>query len=389
MPRLDKVVIVGGGIGGLAAAVALHNSGHVARITVLESASAFEEIGAGLQLAPNALRALDVLGVADAVDSQAFYPGRLVLKDALNGELLTAVDLGESFRSRYGKPYVVIHRADLLQVLLDAASQAGDVELSSGQTVVDARSTGEGAVVRTAGGEQFDCDLVVGADGLHSAVRKVTNGDDAVVNARYVCYRATVPFEAMADTADGRNMVIWAGPRMHMVRYPVRRGTLCNLVACFESDRYTPEHDDWGTPDELDKRFAIACDQVRTGVARVERAQRWRMMDREPIQRWVYGRIALLGDAAHPMLQYVAQGACQALEDAVALGEAVGSASDLDSALAAYQGKRVPRASRVQRTARQFGEILHLGAIGASMRREVLHNRHADDYSYLDWLYAG
>jgi 2-polyprenyl-6-methoxyphenol hydroxylase-like FAD-dependent oxidoreductase len=229
---------------------------------------------------------------------------------------------------------------------------------------------------------------VVGADGLHSAVRKATNGDDAVVNARYVCYRATVPLDVAAGTADGRDMVIWAGPRMHLVQYPVRRGTLRNLVACFESDQYTPAHDDWGTPDELDERFAIACDQVRTGVAQVERAQRWRMMDREPIQRWVYGRIALLGDAAHPMLQYVAQGACQALEDAVALGEAVGSSTDLNSALAAYQDKRVPRASRVQRTARQFGEILHLGAIGASMRREVLHNREADDYAYLDWLYA-
>jgi salicylate hydroxylase len=159
-------------------------------------------------------------------------------------------------------------------------------------------------------------------------------------------------------------------------------------VVCFRSDRYSPNHDDWGTPDEIDGHYADACEQVRAGVELIERDRCWKMLDREPVGSWVHGRLALLGDAAHPMLQYVAQGACQAMEDAVCLGRAIARAPNIDAALTDYQRERMPRTARVQRTARQFGEILHLDGMGAAVRNRLLRLRGVDDYSESDWLYA-
>lgn len=388
MTHLETAVIVGGGIGGLSAALALARSGTADHVEVLERSPTFEELGAGLQVAPNAMRALGELGVADAIDAHAFHPGRLVLLDALTGERITTVDLGAPFRARYGEPYLVMHRGDLLQALLDAVEQYDSVELCSDEPAVAVRPDAAGATVRTARGRQVGGDVVVGADGLRSVVRAGTVGDAPPTGSRYVSYRGTVPFADVAEIAGGRDVLVWVGPRMHLVQYPIRGGLLYNQVACFESDRYSPEHDEWGTPDELDARFAGACDEVRAGVALMARGRRWQMLDRDPVGQWVFGRIALLGDAAHPMLQYLAQGAGQALEDAVALGAALRREPDPATALAAYQAARVPRTAQVQRTAREFGELLHVGGIAAGIRREFLHGRRSDDYTHLDWLYA-
>lgn len=388
MARVDDVVLVGGGIGGLATALALCRSGAVGRVRVLERSDDFGEIGAGLQLAPNALRALDRLGVGPAIDGYAFYPRRLVMMHALSGEQITALDLGEAFRDRYGKPYLVMHRADLLRILLDAAKQHDSIELCAGRQVVDVGTAADSATVTTQEGDRYEADLVIGADGLQSRVREWLVGDGAPVCARYVTYRGTLPFDQIADQAGGTDVLLWAGPRMHLVQYPIRRGELYNQVVCFESDRYTPEHDEWGTPDEIDERYANACEQVRAGVALIDRERRWQMLDREPVATWVRGRVALIGDAAHPMLQYVAQGACQAIEDAVALGTALRDEPDVDAALHRYQRLRQPRTARVQRTARQFGEILHIGGMGAALRDRLLRARRPDDYSDTDWLYG-
>lgn len=389
MAQVEDVVIVGGGIGGLATALALSRSGAVARIKVLERADEFGEIGAGLQLAPNAFRALEELGVTTgAIDEYAFHPGRLVMMDALSGEPITALDLGGPFRARYGKPYVVMHRGDLLRLLLDTAKRCQDVELCSGETAIDAVTDGHTATVYTAEGRYHHADLAIGADGLRSMVRERTVNDGEPVASGYVTYRGTLPFDRIADVAGGKDVVLWAGPRMHLVQYPIRRGELYNQVVCFRSDRYSPDHDDWGTPNEIDARYADACPRVRAGVELIERDRRWKMVDREPVDSWVHGRLALLGDAAHPMLQYVAQGACQAMEDAVCLGRAIARAPTVAAALADYQRERMPRTARVQRTARQFGEILHLEGMGAAVRNRLLRLRRADDYSESDWLHA-
>ncbi|MFI5490491.1 FAD-dependent monooxygenase [Micromonospora echinaurantiaca] len=387
MVRLAEVVIAGGGIGGLATALAVRRSGAAARVRVLERADEFGEVGAGLQLAPNAVRALRRLGLDREIDDYAFYPRRLVMLDALTGDLVTALDLGGDFRSRYDAPYVVMHRSDLLAMLLDEAKQHDDIELCSGTEVTGVDQDDRGVVVRTAPGEEFRADLLVGADGLRSVVRAGTVADGEPIGARYVAYRGTLPFDDVAGIAGGEDVLLWAGPRMHLVQYPIRRGELYNQVAAFESDRYTPDHDRWGDPAELDERFAEACAPVQTAAALIDRSRRWQMLDREPVRNWVHGRIALLGDAAHPMLQYVAQGACQAIEDAVALGMALEAEADVDAALARYLHERVDRVSRVQRTARLFGELIHLAGMGATVRNRLLSARPHDDYSDIDWLY--
>lgn len=389
MAHVSDVVVVGGGIGGLSTALGLARSGAVDRVRVLERAADFTEIGAGLQLAPNAYYALERLGVTpEALDDYNFHPGRLVMMDALSGEPITALDLGAAFRSRYGKPYTVMHRADLLKLLLDAAKQCDGVELYGNEAVVDAHTAADGASITTAEGTRFDADLVVGADGLRSVIRERVVDDGEPVASGYVSYRGAVPFEMTADADYSQDVLVWAGPGMHLVQYPIRRGELYNQVVCFRSDRFSPDHDDWGTPDEIDGHYTEACEQVQNGVGLIARDRHWKMLDREPVATWVHGRLALLGDAAHPMLQYVAQGACQALEDAVALGQAVSHAPDVDSALIEYQRLRVTRAGRVQRTARQFGELLHLDGMGAVVRNRLLRARSADDYSESDWLHG-
>ena len=389
MAFAEQVVIVGGGIGGLATALSLSRSQAVGHIQVLERSPEFGEVGAGLQMAPNALHALAQLGVTeDAVAEYGFYPGRLVLMDALMGQLITALDVGEPFLRRYGRRYTVMHRGDLLQMLLDEAKNRGNIELCTATTVVNATTDGGSATVDTEGGASYRADLVVGADGMHSMLREIIVGDTELVVSGYVSYRGTLPFDRLADIAGGEDMLIWCGPRMHLVQYPIRRGELYNQVVCFRSDRYSPEHDDWGTPDEIDGHYENACPEVRAGVELIDRQRNWKMADREPVDSWTSGRLVLLGDAAHPMLQYVAQGACQALEDAACIGKVLAESETVDDALAAYVNIRAPRTARVQRSARMFGQFLHLDGMGAQVRNYLLRGRASDDYSESDWLHG-
>ncbi|GAA3056710.1 3-hydroxybenzoate 6-monooxygenase [Pseudonocardia yunnanensis] len=384
---MNEAIIVGGGIGGLAAAIALQKSGSVGRIQVLEQAAEFGELGAGVQLAPNALRALQALGVYEGIDRYAVYPRRLVMMDAVTGSFITALDVGAPFRERFGMPYLLMHRGDLLRMLIDRAKQFDAIELRSAVHVTGVEPDGSGARVVAATGEDLRGDLVVGADGLRSVVRTCLLGDARPVSGGCVAYRGTVPFDHVASIADGDDVLLWVGPGMHLVQYPIRRGELYNQVVTFRSERHSPD-DDWGTEDELDERFAAACDAVRAGVDLIDRGRRWKLVDRDPVDSWVRGRIALIGDAAHPMVQYVGQGAAQTLEDAVSLSAAVGAEPDLDTALARYQRERVPRASRVQGMARRFGEVLHAGGMAATMRDRLLTSRSHADYSEIEWLYG-
>jgi salicylate hydroxylase len=280
-----------------------------------------------------------------------------------------------------------MHRGDLLTMLIDKAKQFDAIELLSGVHVTGVESDGSGARVIPAAGEDLRGDLVVGADGLRSVVRASLLGDARPVSKGYATYRGTVPFDRVASIADGMDVLLWVGPGMHLVQYPIRRGELYNQVVTFHSERHSPDHDNWGTEDELDERFAAACDAVRAGSDLIDRGHRWEIVDRDPVDSWVRGRIALLGDAAHPMVQYVGQGAAQALEDAASLMAALGAEPDVDTALARYERVRVPRASRVQGLARRFGEVLHVGGMGATMRDRLLALRSHADYSEIEWLY--
>ncbi len=380
------LLIAGGGIGGLAAALAVARSGR--QVRVLEREARFGEIGAGLQLAPNASHALARLGVLDAIAPYAVFPRRLVWRDARSGAQVTALDLGESFRAHYGHPYVVMHRGDLLDVLLAACRADARIELTPSREVVDVEEHEHGVRAICADGTVHHGIAAVAADGLRSRLRKLVHDDGEPLAAQYVAYRGTLPVAELWEGAGLDDVTLWTAPALHFVQYPIRGGQLFNQVAVFRSDRYRPDSDDWGTPDELDARFAVGCAPVQAGIARISRDRRWTMYDREPIANWSRGRLALLGDAAHPMLQYLAQGACQALEDAVVLADALAAHDDPAAAFLAYRDQRYLRTARVQYSARLFGEIWHVGDVGATLRDTMLAARRDDDFAHVEWLYG-
>jgi 2-polyprenyl-6-methoxyphenol hydroxylase-like FAD-dependent oxidoreductase len=385
----QRFVVVGGGIGGLVAALALARAGQA--VQVLEKAQAFGEIGAGIQLAPNASRVLDRLGVLGAVTADAFFPRRLVLMDAVSGDELTSLDIDDDFVRTYGYPYFVTHRADLHRALLDACESEPLVTLLPGSEVVEIVET-EGAVLgRCANGASYEADAVIGADGLWSTTRATVFGlDGPPRDSGYVAYRGTVPMPDVSDAA-ARSlvdcMVIWLGPHYHLVQYPVRRGQLRNQVAVFDTQIYGRDTDDHA--EQLRQAFAGCCRTVAAGVRLLDTSRRWAMMDRDPIQTWVSGRVALLGDAAHPMLQYLAQGACQAIEDAIVLADTLQeSDGSITDAFSRYQAARIPRTERVQLNARRFGDVLHAGGMAAAMRNALFATRSPTDSGPVHWLYA-
>lgn len=384
------VLIVGAGIGGLANAVALASKG--LRVRVLERAPELGEVGAGMQIAPNCTRILDDWGLLDEVIELGVTPGNLVMLDAIDGSELTRLDL-TGVRERYGYPYVVIHRSDLHATLQRAAQRAG-VEVVTDTCVTGYEQADGGAAVTTDSG-RFEAPVVLAADGLHSVARQLLS-DDEPVNSAYVAYRGAVPTEQVQDVAAhvGGDVVLHVGPKHHFIQYPLRSGEMLNQVAVFESPKALAGEEDWGTPDELDGAFDHACDRVKGALPLMWRDKWWRMFDRDPLSTWVTGRIALTGDAAHPPLQYLAQGAVMAIEDAWVLAEHVerqrreDGTVDWDAALAAYEAVRVEHCRRVVLTARGWGELWHLVGEDRQWRNGVMRDRDIDDYSYIDWLYG-
>jgi len=381
------VLVVGGGIGGLSAAYALATSGHEVRL--YEQASRFGEVGAGLQLAPNATRILAEWGLLDDIMDIGVLPRRLVLRDAVTGGELTALELGEGFHARYGAPYVVAHRSDLHRILLDACRDAG-VALEKGRKVerVDPDGT-----AHCAGGARHRSAVVVGADGLGSTLRAAVV-DDAPVPSGYVAYRGAVPIEDIPTEVNRDDVIAWIGPGCHLVQYSLRRGEVFNQVAVFRSPAFQRGEEEWGGPEELDAAFTHCAPAVREALGALWRDRWWPMYDREPAPNWIDGRMVLTGDAAHPMLQYLAQGACQAIEDGYTLAAQAGKHAtgdggvDWDAALRGFLELRAPRTARVQSNARTWGEIWHVDGVGRLLRNELLGTRALDDYRHLDWLYA-
>jgi salicylate hydroxylase len=292
------VIVVGGGIGGLSAAFALARTG--LRVRVLERAKEFGEVGAGLQIAPNCTRILDDYGLLEEATSLGVLPTSMVMRDAVDGTELTRLDLVD-LEWEYGFPYMVIHRSDLHAIFLRACQRAG-VELLTDQRVTDYRTTADGAEVALADGRVEAAPVVIAADGLHSVARRLLVEDEPV-SSSYVAYRAAVPMADVGRSVDLSEVVVHVGPRCHFVHYGLRGGEMLNQVAVFQSPKALAGAEDWGTPDELDAAFAATSGEVREGIPLMWRDRWWRMYDRDPIMTWTHGRIALLGDAAHPPLQ--------------------------------------------------------------------------------------
>ncbi|MCL6633873.1 MAG: FAD-dependent monooxygenase [Alicyclobacillus herbarius] len=385
--QTNGFLVIGGGIGGLSTALALARSGH--EVWVFERAEEFREIGAGLQLGPNAVRVLDWLGVYDALCEVAFFPHRLVALDAIAERELGALDLGESFRAHFGYPYLVIHRSDLLDVLLHACRESGRVHLLANHLVSTVENVTDGVRLACQNGSEFTGKAVIAADGLWSKTRALIQEDSPVCKG-YVAYRGTLPTSQATEHPWLDDVVMWMGPGLHFVQYPIRRGELYNQVAVFESQKFLAGEAEWGTPDELFDHFQMCSTRVQDSLRYIHVDRHWIMYDRDPISNWTDGRITLLGDAAHPMYQYMAQGACQAIEDAACLALSLKAVDmDIEKAFAIYQQERIPRTARIQTSVRTWGDIIHThDATAALLRNTIMSNRSPDDFQFVDWIYG-
>ncbi len=383
------VIIIGGGIGGLATALALALKG-IASV-LLEQSAEFREVGAGIQLGPNVFRRFEALGIRAAIEADAVFPENLIMRDALTGEIVTRIPMGEQARAHWGMPYAVTHRADLHSTLLQACLVQKKVTLRNSAKVAMWQDTGDGVRVTLADGETIAGDSIVACDGLWSQVRAGIVNDGKPRVSGHIAYRAVLPASEVPPGQFENNVVLWAGPKTHLVHYPLRRGELFNLVAVFHSNRYEEGWNAFGDVEELNERFQNQQPQVHALLNKIESWRMWVLCDREPVANWTKGRIALLGDAAHPMLQYLAQGACMAIEDAVCLAEKLAARrDDPHTAFLAYQQERYLRTARVQVMARVYGDFYHATGPVRELRNALLSGRtQAQAYAGNDWLYGG
>lgn len=385
-----KIVIAGGGIGGVSAAMGLANRGY--NVTVLEQAPQFGEIGAGIQIGPNAFHAMDYLGVGDAGRAKAVYIDKLIMMDGVTGDEVAHIDVGEAFRRRFRNPYAVVHRADLHGVFLEACQRHPNVTLVTNQTVIGYQNTSDGAKVITASGESFEGDAVIAADGVRSRVRQQLTGGDELRLSGHVAYRAVLSIDEMPEDLRWNAATLWAGPKCHMVHYPLQGWKTFNLVATFVTDITNVGTNEAGTRDEVLDRFGHIVPRARKLLEVPKAWRRWVLGDRDPIESWSDGRVVLLGDAAHPTHQYFAQGACMAMEDSVMLSHQLEKHDgDFRAAFAEYQAARIIRAYRVVISSRLIGKhVYHAEGAERTMRNAVMGAKTQGEWcDSLAWLYGG
>ena len=383
------VVVAGGGIGGLAAALALVRQGF--QVTVLEQAPEIGEIGAGIQLGPNAFHAFDALGVGDKARGRAVYTDCMVMHDAVDETLVGRLETGEAFRQRFGNPYAVIHRADVHLSLLEGAQESGRVRFHT-HTRVERIEQDEAAGTVTAidqNGQRWTGQALIAAEGGKSVTRAQYVNDPPRVTG-HVVYRAVVEREDFPENLRWNAASLWAGPKCHLVHYPLRGGEQYNVVVTFHSR----QQETWGVTDgskeEVESYFQGICPKARQLIDLPKSWKRWATADREPIDNWVFGRGTLLGDAAHPTTQYMAQGACMAMEDAVTLGEALRvSGHRWDEALQLYQRNRITRTARIVLSGREMGRLYHAAGVERLVRNSLWKGRSQERfYDAMEWLYG-
>jgi 2-polyprenyl-6-methoxyphenol hydroxylase-like FAD-dependent oxidoreductase len=387
--RKPLVLIIGGGIGGLTAAHALRKRD--IDVLVYEQTAALNDIGAGIQLGPNAIKAYRALGLEAEIGKIGFETEYQTIRSWRSGRIISRQPRKAVMRARYGAPYYTLHRADLLEVLgrtLPATS------LRLGTRCVGVEAHDHGAVAHFANGEDVEADIVVGADGIHSVTRASLFGDGSPRFTGCLCWRGLVPVAAVPKTISTTDGTAWWGPHGHIVHYPVRGGELLNFVAHYDSEAWTEES--WTREcdrSELMQTYARWNEALLQLIACSERYYKWALYDREPLERWSKGRVTLLGDSAHAMLPYLAQGACMAIEDGYVLAAAIASSpEDLTAALAHYEAQRIPRTRRTVLGSRFRAKENHLASPWKRLLRDIkigFRDRFGSDNTALraTWLY--
>ncbi|MFM9591993.1 3-hydroxybenzoate 6-monooxygenase [Streptomyces scabiei] len=367
---MAQILVAGGGIGGLATAMSVARQGH--RVLVLEGRSDFAELGAGIQLAPNAFHALDRLGVGDSVRARAVHIDELSLMDGATGRRIAGLPLDDTYRRRFGNPYAVVRRVDLYAPLLQACRASSAVRLRTRARVLRYAQDDSGVTVELASGERIRGAALIGADGIHSAVRGQLVGDGRPRVSGHTIYRSVIPMEAVPEELRWNTVTLWAGPDRHFVHYPIGEGRFLNLAAT-RDDGATQEV--MGTPVPRERVLAAFPGLGETPRRLLGLGEGWRswvLCDRDPVRRWTDGRVVLVGDAAHPMLQYAAQGACQTLEDAVVLGDLIGTEeTDFERRFEEFADERLDRTAAAQLAAREMGSRLFHATGEAARRRDA------------------
>jgi 2-polyprenyl-6-methoxyphenol hydroxylase-like FAD-dependent oxidoreductase len=384
------ILIAGGGLGGLSAALALGRKGM--RVHVLEQAQKFAPIGYGIQLGPNVFPMFARLGVTDAVMRHATIPKNILMLDALSGEEVTHIPTGKTFRARFTHPYIIIHREDIHQVLIDACGALPNVAMEGGADVVGFEDRSAGVRVKLKDGRTVEGLALVGADGLRSAVRGSLVKEDEPRPIGYVAHRTIVPMDELpAQIPYREEVVLWGGPGFHIVHYPLRHGTLFNVVAVFRTATFAERLDPEAYTAEVRKTYAGAHPVMKMLTDMMDLGRRWIIADRDPIRHWGRGHVTLLGDAAHPVLQSFAQGACMAIEDGVVLGELVEqSKGEIARAFERYQKMRLLRTARLALESRAMWTFYHAEGIARDVRNDTCARQTEDDvFRCLTWLYEG
>jgi salicylate hydroxylase len=382
------VAIAGGGIGGLACALALARHGF--RSVVLEQAREFGEVGVGLHVAPNALSVLDALGVGLAAKKNALMIERLQMLDAVSGEMVVDIPCDERFVRRFGNPYAVAHRAHIHGPLLDACRAHDLVELRTDSRVTGFELRGGGVIVQLESGARVEAAALVGADGVYSAVRKQIVGDGDPLAAGAIIFRATIPAAEMPKDLQRPYPTFWAGPDWHVIYYPISDWSMFNLgCTVLTGDALLREPEEFAR-DAVLPYFPGGCETPRRVMNIPKTYRRFTIVHREPVDNWTVGAATLLGDSAHPMVQYIAQGAAMALEDAICLaGCAKECGGDFAQAFRRYQEARLVRTARVQISSMMMSKLNHAKGVERKVRNALFEGRSVEEhYERLAWLYT-
>lgn len=389
MKNSKPILIVGGGIGGLAAALALGRKGW--RVKVLEETSEFGAIGYGIQLGPNVFHMFERLGVGQAVLKKSIIPNALTMLDSVDGGVIVRVPTGKSFEQRFKYPYIVLHRVDLHQVLLEACKAIQTIELVPTTAATGFEDVGDKVRLLTSNGA-IEGAAIIAADGLRSVIRQqlLNEGEPRMVG--YVAHRTIIPMNQLTADVRRDESVLWSGHGFHIVHYPLRDSTLFNIVAVFQTSTYAERGNLAGYRAEIDRAYRDSHPSMKSLLALMDLGRRWAISDRDPIRQWSAGRVALLGDAAHPTLQSLAQGACMAIEDAVCLAELIDQTDgDFSTAFRQYSAARYVRTARVQYESRfMWDHLYHVGDIARDVMRASFAGKSDEDlYNCLSWLYGG